>query len=30
LVDKGMKTKDEAVDKAKSLLGDKKEIYGLV
>ena len=29
LVEKGYKTKDEAVDVAKSLLGDKVVIYGL-
>ena len=30
LIEKGFKTKDEAVDMSKFLLGDKKEIYGLV
>jgi hypothetical protein len=29
LVEKGYKTKDQAVDMAKSLLGDKSLIYGL-
>jgi hypothetical protein len=29
LVEKGYKTKDQAVDVAKSLLGDKALIYGL-
>lgn len=29
LIEKGFKTKDEAVEMAKFLLGDKREIYGL-
>ncbi len=29
LVEKGFKTKDEAVNKSKELLGSKAEIYGL-
>lgn len=30
LIDKGFKTKQEAVDKSKELLGDKTKLYGLV
>ena len=29
VVEKGFKTKDEAVQKAKELLGDKKSVYGI-
>lgn len=29
IVEKGFKTKDQAVEKAKELLGDKKSIYGI-